>query len=464
MNSNNQSSLIGSSMPDFFRRNRMILVFSLLAVFFFIVSGDGADTIARDISIRFFRNLLLVLSLIFPIMAGIGLNFGIVLGAMSAQISLIVVIASGLDKIGVGYHFWVMFTVVFSIVSGYLLALLYNKTKKQEMIAGLLVGFFANGIYMFILMVILGTIIKLSDPALVAMYGAPIKMTVEVPRNMYAAVDNAFPVSYYYVFIIAYIALMVFLVFTLIKNIRGRKNEILRGNQSGIEDFPMPPHTHKRKCSTGKVLNPKTTSLVKIISTTVKIALVSIAFVFGMLNNTVLVILVKTNMPFLTCIIGVVFILFVWRIMRSKLGHDFLAVQNDIGIAEAAGINVDRIRMIAIALSTTMAGLGQIIFLQNLGSFIVYQTHVTIPTFTIAALLLGGATVKYASIKNAVIGNVLFQAIYSSAPNAAKTLLGNPQIGEYFRTSLSYGAIAVAIVLYAMNETKNANLILKKTT
>jgi simple sugar transport system permease protein len=41
--------------------------------------------------VRFSRNAVLVLSLLIPILAGLGLNFGIVLGAMAGQIAAILV-------------------------------------------------------------------------------------------------------------------------------------------------------------------------------------------------------------------------------------------------------------------------------------------------------------------------------------------------------------------------------------
>ena len=42
--------------------------------------------------IRIGRNSFLILSLLIPIMAGMGLNFGMVLGAMAGQIGLILVL------------------------------------------------------------------------------------------------------------------------------------------------------------------------------------------------------------------------------------------------------------------------------------------------------------------------------------------------------------------------------------
>ena len=44
-----------------------------------------------EIIIRLARNSVLVLSLIIPVISGMGLNFGIVLGAMAGQIGLIII-------------------------------------------------------------------------------------------------------------------------------------------------------------------------------------------------------------------------------------------------------------------------------------------------------------------------------------------------------------------------------------
>jgi simple sugar transport system permease protein len=68
--------------------------------------------------------------------------------------------------------------------------------------------------------------------------------------------------------------------------------------------------------------------------------------------------------------------------------------------------------------------------------------------FSIAALLIGGASVTRASIPNVLIGVVLFHLLFLVSPMAGKNLVGSAQLGEFFRQSVSYGVIAVALVLY----------------
>lgn len=141
-------------------------------------------------------------------------------------------------------------------------------------------------------------------------------------------------------------------------------------------------------------------------------------------------------------------------ITKTKLGQDFRSVGSDIHIAEASGINVNRIRILATIFSTVFASWGQFTFLQNVGTFSTYTAQQNVGTFSIAALLVGGATIDKANVKQAFVGVVLFQLLFLLAPAAGTKIFNDTQIGEYFRTIISNGVIAVALVLHAMNKTK----------
>ena len=54
-------------------------------------SGVNGAIIMSDVISRFARNGFFVLSLLFPVLAGMGLNFGIVVGAMAAQIGILII-------------------------------------------------------------------------------------------------------------------------------------------------------------------------------------------------------------------------------------------------------------------------------------------------------------------------------------------------------------------------------------
>lgn len=61
--------------------------------------------------------------------------------------------------------------------------------------------------------------------------------------------------------------------------------------------------------------------------------------------------------------------------MRTRLGQQFRVVGQNRTVANAAGINVDKVRIIAIMVSTVLAGWGQLIFVQKLGAFQTYGAH-----------------------------------------------------------------------------------------
>jgi len=141
--------------------------------------------------------------------------------------------------------------------------------------------------------------------------------------------------------------------------------------------------------------------------------------------------------------------IFVFWFTRTKLGQDMRAVGQDMQVAATAGINVDRTRTLSIVISTVLACFGQIIFLQNIGTINTYNSHDQVGTFAIAALLIGGASVAKATIPNVFIGITLFHLTFIVAPRAGKELLGQAQIGEFFRVFVSYGIIAISLALYA---------------
>ena len=68
--------------------NKVILLFVLLSLACILISGANISYIAGEVFSRFGRNTCLVLALIIPCMAGLGMNFGIVVGAIAAQISI----------------------------------------------------------------------------------------------------------------------------------------------------------------------------------------------------------------------------------------------------------------------------------------------------------------------------------------------------------------------------------------
>ena len=161
------------------------------------------------------------------------------------------------------------------------------------------------------------------------------------------------------------------------------------------------------------------------------------------------------RVPVATLLLIAAFCLFIVWFRRTKLGQDMRAIGQDMAVADSAGIAVNRTRVIAIVISTVLACYGQIIFLQNMGTLNTYNSHDQAGMFSIAALLIGGASVSRASIANVFVGVVLFHLMFIVAPMAGKNLMGQAQIGEYFRVFVSYGIIAIALVLHAWKRNRD---------
>jgi simple sugar transport system permease protein len=71
------------------------------------------------------------------------------------------------------------------------------------------------------------------------------------------------------------------------------------------------------------------------------------------------------TLPLATLVVIALLCVFITWFKKTKLGQDMRAIGQDMAVAESAGINVMRTRLIAIMMSTVMACYGQIIYLQK---------------------------------------------------------------------------------------------------
>ena len=348
MNNNLKNTLINNIVP--------ILILIIIA-FCFPLSGLSVTYTIQEMILRLSRNLFLVLSLLIPIIAGMGLNFGIVLGAMAGQIALVFI--TDWQIVGMqGVLLAAIISVPISILLGIMSGMILNRAKGREMITSMILGFFINGVYQLVVLYGMGKIIPISDTSILLSRGYGIRNAIDL-KNIRRALDDAIVLH--------------------------------------IGDF---------------------------------------------------------SIPILTIIAIVLFCLFIVWFRKTKLGQDMRAIGQDIEVSRAAGISADKTRIIAIVISTMLAAIGQIIFLQNIGTMNTYNSHEQIGMFSIAALLIGGATVSKATIPNALSGVILFHAMFILAPRAGKELIGSAQIGEYFRVFISYGIIALVLIMHQWRREK----------
>ena len=136
-------------------------------------------------------------------------------------------------------------------------------------------------------------------------------------------------------------------------------------------------------------------------------------------------------------------------LVNTRLGQNMRTVGQSRAVATSAGIDVDKTRIIATCISTVLAAWGQLIFLQNLGTFNTVQQQDNVGLYAVAAILVGGANVQKANNKQAIIGVILFHTLFVVAPLAATKLVGDSAVSEYIRMFFSYGVIAVSLAMHA---------------
>ena len=145
-----------------FKEYIVTYVFLILSVTFTVISGRPMNDILYQIMSRLVRNLFIVLSLIIPIVSGMGINFAITIGAMAAQVGMLLAINWSLTGLG-GILVAALITAPLAGVFGFLIGSLLNRMKGQETIGSLILGYFANGAYQLLFLFVFGMIIPLSS-------------------------------------------------------------------------------------------------------------------------------------------------------------------------------------------------------------------------------------------------------------------------------------------------------------
>ena len=173
---------------SFLAKASVPLMFILICVFCIPIAGLSPSYLANEIVTRMGRNSFLILSLLIPIMAGMGLNFGMTLGAMAGEIGLILV--SDWQIVGIpGMVLAAIISVPISILLGVFCGKILNKAKGREMITSYIMSFFINGIYQLVVLYLMGSVIPIKHSSIKLPRGYGIRNTVSLLR-MRQHLDN----------------------------------------------------------------------------------------------------------------------------------------------------------------------------------------------------------------------------------------------------------------------------------
>lgn len=200
------------SFKDMVSSYSVPILFLILCIIGTYYSGLSLDYVFNEIITRIGRNLFLVLALIIPVIAGMGLNFAIVIGAMAGQIGIIIIKVLDIGGIA-GFLLAALFALPFAILFGYWTGKVLNKTKGREMITSMILGFLAMGIWQLVLLNFVGNIIPVKNPEIILKKGFGLKNALDLKFFQYS-LDRMFEIKIMGISI-PVVTLLVVLVFAL---------------------------------------------------------------------------------------------------------------------------------------------------------------------------------------------------------------------------------------------------------
>ena len=139
--------------------------------------------------------------------------------------------------------------------------------------------------------------------------------------------------------------------------------------------------------------------------------------------------------------------LLMWLFSRSRTGIAMNAGGTNYRFAEAAGVNVNRMRIIGTTISTVIAAVGIIVYSQSFGFMQLYNGPKQMGFVAASAILIGGATVSRAKVSHVIIGTFLFQGVLALGIQVANAAIAEGGLSEVMRILISNG-----IILYALTQ------------
>ena len=184
---------LGQKVKDLIGNNTVPIMFILICLYCIPMSGFSASYLLNEVMTRLGRNAFLILSLLIPIMAGMGLNFGMTLGAMAGEIGLIFVADWQIWGIP-GLVLAAIISIPISIGLGVFIGKILNKAKGREMITSYMIAFFMTGIYQLVVLYMMGPIIPIKHASIKLPRGYGIRNTVSL-LNMRQSLDDLIPLK-----------------------------------------------------------------------------------------------------------------------------------------------------------------------------------------------------------------------------------------------------------------------------
>ena len=188
-----EKKFTGKKVLGFLGNNAVPLMFVLICAVCIPISGFSPSYLINEIVTRIGRNTFLILCLLIPIIAGMGLNFGMTLGAMAGEIGLIFVADWQIWGIP-GMVLAMIISIPISIGLGVLCGKILNMAKGREMVTSYIISYFINGLYQLVVLYMMGKVIPIKHFSIKLPRGYGIRNTVSL-LNMRQHLDNLLAIN-----------------------------------------------------------------------------------------------------------------------------------------------------------------------------------------------------------------------------------------------------------------------------
>lgn len=168
-----------ASLLPLVKKNAVPILFAILCTLAAWMAKMDPLFLINEIVTRLARNSFLVLALLIPVSAGLGLNFAIVVGAMAGQAAVIAITHFKIKGL-LGFAVAMLAAAPLAAFMGYLAGLVMNRAKGREMITSMILGFFANGLYQLVFLFLIGPVIPMKNRSMMLPGGVGIRNTVDL--------------------------------------------------------------------------------------------------------------------------------------------------------------------------------------------------------------------------------------------------------------------------------------------
>lgn len=377
------------SVKDCIQENIVPIIFAVIILIGLFLTKQPPLSIMNELIQGFIGNAFLVLALLIPVMAGMGFNFSIGVGAIAGQIGIIMVVNWGLSGF-VGFLAAVALATPFAILFGILAGVVLNKARGYEMIASLFVGYVGNEVYNFVLLYLMGAIIPITSSLLLTK-GSGLKNAIPLNHTLGHSVDGLLQVPFFFLIIVAGLILLALIIYRI-------KKDMMNYNKARV---------HSR------------------IILTVAVIIISALIMYMDVLPKGISALKDVKFPLITGLLIGLLVALHLLITRTKMGQAFLKVGLNQKNSKDLESHVSKVRISAMVFSTVLASWGQIICLQNTGFLNTYSSHMNISLLGPLALIVGGASINKATVKNALLGVLLLQGFLimgRTAPSSFETV------------------------------------------